>query len=226
MPSSQPQQEVLCPLSTVFEVVVMAASLGGIAALSEVLSALPADFPVPIIIVQHLQPGYKSHLVDILSRRTPLAVKWAEQGDCLCAGTVYIAPPDYHVVVMAPGIISLSQSPKVEFVRPSANPLFESVAACYKERAIAVILTGAGSDGADGVAAIKRYGGKVLVQNMRTARAFSMPRAALRTGCVDFTLSLRIIARALVSLVMVRGAAQFFCAKSRMMMEGNIPAYL
>ncbi|HCI79863.1 MAG TPA: chemotaxis protein CheB, partial [Ktedonobacter sp.] len=186
-------------------------SLGGIAALSEVLSALPANFPAPIIIVQHLQPFYKSQLDEILNRRTALTVKWAEQGERLCAGNVYLAPPDYHVMILPPGIIALSHSEKVQFVRPSANTLFDSVAAYYGERAIAVVLTGAGSDGASGVQAIKHCGGKVLVQNMRTSQAFGMPGAALKTGCVDFTLSLRIIARALVSLVMVNGASQFFC---------------
>ena len=199
-----------------FGVVVIASSLGGIAALSEVLSALPANFPAPIIIVQHLQPAYKSQLDEILNRRTPLHVKWAEQGECLCAGNVYLAPADNHVVIVPPGIVTLSHAEKVQFVRPSANPLFDSVAAYYGERAIAVVLTGAGSDGASGVQSIKYCGGKVLVQNMRTSQSFGMPGAALRTGCVDFTLSLRVIARALVSLVMVRGASQFFCPTSEM----------
>jgi two-component system chemotaxis response regulator CheB len=193
-----------------FDVVAMTASLGGIEALREVLSALPADFPVPIIIVQHLSPSYKSQLAEILSHRTPLYVKWAESRDRLRAGTVYVAPPDHHVVVTRPGLITLSQAPKVQFARPSANLLFESVATCYRERAIAVILTGAGSDGARGVRAIKRFGGRVLVQDMSTSKAFSMPDAALRTGCVDFALSLRTIAHALVTLVMVKGAAELF----------------
>lgn len=205
-----PQGEMYS-LTNPFGVVVIASSLGGIAALSEVLSALPANFPVPIIIVQHLQPTYKSQLAEILDRRTPLHVKWAEQGEYLCPGFVYLAPPDYHTLVISPGIITLSHSEKVQFVRPSANPLFDSVAASYGERAIAVVLTGIGSDGASGVKSIKYCGGKVLVQNRRTAQSFGMPGAALKTGCVDFTLSLRIIARALVSLVMVRGASQFFC---------------
>jgi two-component system chemotaxis response regulator CheB len=91
-----------------------------------------------------------------------------------------------------------------------ADVLFESVARCYRERALAVVLTGAGNDGAKGVQAIKHQGGRVLVQNMNTSKAFNMPRAALRTGCVDFSLSPRTIAHALVTLVMVKGAAQLF----------------
>jgi two-component system chemotaxis response regulator CheB len=193
-----------------FDVVAMTASRGGIQALSQVLSTLPSDFPVPIIIVQHLQPTYESKLAELLNRSTPLSVKWAESGDYLRAGTVYVAPPDHHLVVTEPGIITLSQAPKVQFVRPSANLLFESVAICYRERAIAVVLTGTGRDGAKGVQAIKRFGGRVLVQNMSTSKAFGMPSAALKTGCVDFALSLRAIPHALLTLVMVKGAAELF----------------
>ncbi len=207
--STSSHQPGVCP-STSFDVVVIAASLGGIQALSTVLSALPADFPVPIIIVQHLSPHHESHLAEILQSRTPLAVKWAESRETLQAGTVYVAPPDTHVLVNKPGVLTLSKTARVQYARPSANLLFESVARCYQGRAIAVVLTGAGRDGADGVRAIKQFGGTVLVQNCRTSQAFSMPYAAMKTGCVDFVLSLRVIASALVSLVMVRGAAQFF----------------
>lgn len=197
-------------ISTTFDVVVITASLGGIQALSQVFSVLPASFPVPIIIVQHLSPHYKSYLVEVLRHHTRLHIKWAQSGEAMQAGIVYVAPPDFHVLVNTPGILTLTQTPKVQFTRPSANPLFESVATCYRERAIAVVLTGMGRDGANGVQAIKQAGGTVLVQNFRTSQAFSMPQAALKTGCVDFTLSLRAIAPALISLVMVRGAAQFF----------------
>lgn len=206
---SEPKPSIFCA-PTAFDIVVITASLGGIQALSQILSSLPAVFPIPIIIVQHLSPLYKSHLVEVLRHRTFLHVKWAESGESMQAGVVYVAPPDFHVLVRTPGILTLTQTPKVEFTRPSANPLFESVATCYRERAIAVVLTGAGKDGANGVQAIKATGGRVLVQNFRTSQAFSMPQAALKTGCVDFALSLRAIAPALVSLVMVSGAAQFF----------------
>jgi two-component system chemotaxis response regulator CheB len=196
--------------ATPFDVVVIAASLGGMQALSEVLSALPASFPAAIIIVQHLSPDYKSYLVEILQKRTPLFVEWADMGTSIRAGHVYVAPPNFHVLIKTLGILTLTQTPKVQFTRPSANPLFESVAACYRERAIAVVLTGAGDDGAGGIRAIKEAGGRTFVQNRHTARAFSMPQAALKTGCVDFALSLNAIAPALVAFTMVRGAAQLF----------------
>src|ERR687892_2642246 len=104
-------------------------------------------------------------MADILSRRTPLQVKQAEEGDRLCAGTVYIAPPNRHLLVNPDGTLSLSQSELVHFLRPSADLLFESVAASYRERAISVVLSGTGSDGSMGVKAIKKMGGTVVAQD-------------------------------------------------------------
>lgn len=202
--------ESVCPPSAPFDIVVMAASLGGIQAVSSVLSALPVEFPVPIILVQHLSPHSRSHLVEVLAHRSHLPVVWAESGICLQAGHVYVAPPDWHVLVTSAGTLMLTQTPRVQYTRPSANPLFESVAQHYRERAIAVVLTGLGSDGAGGVQAIKAAGGRVLAQSLRTAYAVGMPKAALLTGCVDFALSLHVLAPALVAFVMVQGAAQFF----------------
>jgi two-component system chemotaxis response regulator CheB len=191
-----------------FDVVVMTASLGGIQATIQVLSNLPANFAVPIILVQHLLPTAESHLVELLEKPTPLSVKWAQSRECLRAGTVYVAPPDRHVLVSKLALLTLSRAPVEQFVRPSANVLFESAANCYRERALAVVLTGAGSDGARGVQAIKQQGGRVLVQNRKTCRAFSMPNAALKTGCVDFALSLHAIAPA---LVMRSNSVHFSC---------------
>jgi two-component system chemotaxis response regulator CheB len=179
-----------------FDVVVIAASLGGIQALCHVLSHLPADFPVPIIVVQHLLATAESQLAELLDRRTPLSVQWAQSRDWLQAGTVYVAPPNRHVLVNKPGLLTLSQAPEEQFVRPSANLLFASAARCYKERTLAVVLTGTGRDGARGVQAIKQQGGRVLVENWNTAQAFGMPSAALQTGCVDLTLSLHAMAPA------------------------------
>jgi two-component system chemotaxis response regulator CheB len=139
-----------------FDVVAVAASAGGLKALSLVFSMLPPDFPAAVVVVQHLDPRHRSLMADILSRRTPLQVKQAEEGDRLRPGTVYIAPPDRHLLVNPDGSLSLSQSELVHFVRPSADLLFESMAASYKERSIAVVLTGSGSDGTMGVQAVKK----------------------------------------------------------------------
>jgi len=184
-----------------FDVVALAASAGGLTALSRVLSALPSDFPAAVAVVQHLDPRHRSLMADILSRRTSLRVKQAEEGDVLTPAMVHIAPPNRHLLVNPDGTLSLSQSELVHFVRPSADLLFESVAASHKDRAIAVVLTGTGSDGAMGVQAIKKMGGTVIVQDEKTSQFFGMPAAAIQTGNADFILPLDEIASALVTLV-------------------------
>ena len=185
-----------------FDIVALAASAGGLKALSRVLADLPADFPAALVVVQHLDPRHRSLMADILSRRTPLQVKQAEEGEQVCPATVYIAPPNRHLLVNSDGTMSLTQSELVHFLRPSADLLFESVAASYRDRAIAVVLTGTGSDGAMGVQAIKKMGGTVLAQDETTAEFFGMPSAAIQSGSVDFVLALDEIPAALVTLVM------------------------
>lgn len=185
-----------------YDIVALAASAGGLNALSQVLSDLPADFAAAVVVVQHLDPRHRSLMADILSRRTPLTVKQAQEGDLLTKGTVYIAPPNRHLLVNPDGTLSLSQSELVHFVRPSADLLFDSVAASYKDKAIAVVLTGTGQDGVMGVQAIHKMGGTVIAQDEETSEYFSMPHTAIKTGTVDFVLPLSEIAPALVSLVM------------------------
>lgn len=183
-------------------VVAIAASLGGLQAISEILSALPSDFPAAITVVQHLYPHYPSYMADILSRCTPLTVLQASSGDQLRPGTVYIAPPNKHLLVNWDGTLSLSNLEKVNFVRPCADLLFESVATSFKERAIGVVLTGRGCDGARGVQAIRKMGGMVLTQSEATCKCFSMPSFAIDTGSVDLILPLNQIAFALETLIM------------------------
>ena len=190
-----------------FDIIALAASAGGLTALSRVLAALPADFPAVIVVVQHLDPRHRSLMADILSRRTPLRVKQAEEGEQISPATVYIAPPNRHLLVNPDGTLSLSQSELVHFLRPSADLLFESVAASYRERAIAVVLTGTGSDGAMGVQAIKKMGGTVIAQDEESAEFFGMPSAAIHSGSVDFVLPLDEIPTALVTLV-IKGESE------------------
>jgi two-component system chemotaxis response regulator CheB len=185
-----------------FDIVAVAASAGGLTALGQILSGLPAEFPVPILIVQHLDPRHRSLMVEILEKRTPLNVEQAKDKVPVAPGTIYIAPPDYHLLVDADGTLALSHSELVHFVRPSADLLFESVAASYRERAIAVVLTGTGRDGSMGVKAIKTMGGTVVVQDEETSEFFGMPGAAIETKSVDFVLPLNDIAPALIALVM------------------------
>lgn len=182
-------------------VVALAASVGGLPALQTLLGALPADFPAAVVVVQHICPDVPSLMADILSHHTLLKVKQVEDGEPLLAGVVFIAPPDHHLLVNAEGTLSLSQSPRVHFVRPSAEPLFKSVAVVFKERAIAVVLTGGGSDGSEGVQIIKQMGGTVIAQDQASSEIFGMPQAAIATGCVDFVLPLDQISRTLVEMV-------------------------
>jgi two-component system, chemotaxis family, protein-glutamate methylesterase/glutaminase len=189
------------PRSRAFEIVALASSAGGLNALAQVLSALPEGFPVAIVVVQHTDPRHHSYLAEILGRRTRLHVCPAAAGDRLVPGTVFVAPPDHHLLVEAGGTLRLVQTERVHFVRPSADRLFGSVAESFGPRAIAVVLTGTGSDGADGVRAIKQGGGTVVVQDASSAEHFGMPGAAIKTGCVDRVLPLDRIAPALIHLV-------------------------
>src|SRR5262249_50788911 len=156
-----------CPWSTVafvafpraaFDVAALCASAGGFNALRAVLSDLPGDFPAAIVVVQHLDPRHRSVMAELLTRRSALDVRQAAEGYTIAPGCVLIAPPDRHLLVNGDGSVSLTQTQLVHFVRPSGDLLFESVAASYAERALCVVLTGTGSDGAQGVAAIKKMG--------------------------------------------------------------------
>jgi two-component system chemotaxis response regulator CheB len=189
-----------------FAAVAIATSAGGLTALARVLGSIPGNFPVPIVVVQHLDPRHRSLLAQILSRRTELTVAEAIDGESLRPGRVYVAPPDRHLLINADGTTSLTATELVHFVRPSADLLFESVAASYRERAIAVVLTGSGSDGAMGVRAVKSMGGTVIAQDEASSEFFGMPGAAFKTGATDFILGLDEIPLALVALVMPDGA--------------------
>ena len=185
----------------------MAASAGGLNALSVILGGLPAGFPAAVAIVMHISPDHQSILAEILSRRTHLTVKQAHTGDILCPGSVFVAPPNHHLFVARGGRLKLSSSSarKVHYARPSAEPLFASVAAVYKESAVAVVLTGGDGDGSFGVQIIKDHGGKVIAQDRPTSLDFSMPETSIKTGDVDFILPLDEIAAKLIELV---GAGQ------------------
>ncbi len=179
----------------------IASSAGGVSALGQILRALPADFNVIVVCVQHLDPRHRSLMPQVVGRRSAMPVYQATDGMEVEFGHVYLAPPDRHMLINGDGTVSLTHTELVNFVRPSADLLFESVAAAYGERAIAVVLTGAGKDGSMGVTAIKKRGGTVIVQDESTSEFFGMPSAAIRTGVVDFVLSLDEIPAALMTLV-------------------------
>jgi two-component system chemotaxis response regulator CheB len=184
-------------------VIAMAASVGGLKALSVILGGLPKDFPAAITIVMHVSPEHKSLLAEILNSRTHLEVREAHTGDTLCHGSVFVAPPNHHLLVAEGGRLELSSASaeKVHFARPSAEPLFASVAEIYKKDAIAVVLTGGDGDGSFGVKIIKEKGGMVIAQDRPTSQDFSMPETSIKTGDVDFILALDKIAPKLIELV-------------------------
>lgn len=187
--------------NTHYDVVALAASAGGLNALTEVLSNLPVNFPAAVLVVQHIEPHRKSLLADILSRKSPMPVQQAEDGVRMEPGIVYIAPPDHHMEVEQDGRLHLNQDARVNFSRPAIDPLIESMAAIYQDRIIVVILTGMGSDGSRGISAVKAYGGEVIVQDLESSKFTGMPDAAIRTGNVDLVLPLDAISSAIVSLV-------------------------
>jgi two-component system chemotaxis response regulator CheB len=181
-------------------VIGIAASAGGLNALSRLIGALPPTLNAAIVILQHLSSTHPSHLADILGRRTRLQVKQAASRDRLRAGAVFTAPPGVHLLVDREGNLSFSHRPAVNFVRPAADRLFESLAESFGPRAIAVVLTGTGHDGARGAQMVKRAGGKVIVQDEATSEFFGMPGAAIHAGQVDMILPLEQIAPALEQL--------------------------
>ncbi len=184
-----------------FDIVAIAASAGGVTALTVVLGRLPGDFGAVVVIVQHVDPRHRSLMPQVIGRRTALPVFHAEDGMHLERDHVYLAPPDEHLLINRDGTVSLAHTELVNFVRPSADLLFESVAAAYGERAIAVVLTGSGHDGSIGVTAIKQRGGTVIAQDEASSEFFGMPSAAIKTGAVDFILSLDEIPPALITLL-------------------------
>jgi two-component system, chemotaxis family, protein-glutamate methylesterase/glutaminase len=206
-----PQHHIFSQFPNIaFNVVALAASMGGIPALRTILSTLPADFPAAILVVQHLSPNFPSQLPEVLNQRTMLTVKPAATGDVLRPGTVYVAVPARHLLVQPNGTLLLSDAPKMNFVRPAADKLFMSMATTYKSRAIAVMLTGNGSDGALGVLSIKKQGGIAIAQDEATSEFFGMPGAAIAIGQVDFVLPLEAIAAKLLQLVTSEAVAKAF----------------
>ena len=182
------------------EVVVMGGSAGGFKAFSAILSALPLDFPLPVLVVQHLCPGddglFARHLASTvkLPLIEPCDKQWIKQGH------VYVAPANYHMLVEQKGTIALSVDAKVNWSRPSIDVLFESAALAFGGRAIAVLLSGANADGAAGMQKIKEAGGLTIVQDPATAEYPVMPQAAIDSGAGDEVLSVEQIGWRLIEL--------------------------
>ncbi len=181
------------------KVVVVGTSLGGLSALKVVLSGLPREFPLPIVIVQHRGKTADDALTNLLGAETLLSVSEPNDKEALEPGHVYVAPADYHLLV-EPGSLALSTEAPVNCSRPSIDVLFESAAEAYGSSVVGVVLTGANQDGARGSARIKERGGVVLVQDAATAEGSAMPTAAIAATNVDKVLPLSEIPTVLADL--------------------------
>ena len=183
-----------------FGVVLIAVSADGLATLGRLLSGLPGDFPAAVVVVQHLDPQHGSLATRILDCPPAMTTKLVIDGDILSPGTIFIAPPNYQLLVNADGSLSLSPSELVRFVHPSTDLLFESAAARLKDRVVIIVLTGSVSNGATGIRAIKNMGGRVIVQDEALFEFIDMPTAAVDSAWIDASLPLEEIPAALVAL--------------------------
>ncbi len=187
-------------MSTQFEIIVVGTSTGGLKALQALLSGLPADFPLPVVIVQHRGKDSETGLCDFLRAVSSLPVSEPEDKEPVLCGRAYLAPRDYHLLIENRSFALSTESP-VGFARPSIDVLFESAADEYGERAVGVILTGANRDGARGLESIKSRGGLTLVEDPGTAACREMPDAALAKTRADWILPLPEIAQRLQQLI-------------------------
>ncbi|WP_299728464.1 chemotaxis protein CheB [uncultured Endozoicomonas sp.] len=173
--------------------IVIGASAGGINALGFLFSELEEDFPFPLLVTKHVGAKDDGGALRVLARQSSLPVRLARDKDAIMAGTILLAPAGYHMQVEESGVISLNMEPPVAFVRPSIDVLFQSAARVYEHALVAIVLTGANSDGADGIRAVKDFGGTTVVQCPDSSMISTMPQASLGTGCVDYQLPLEEI---------------------------------
>ncbi len=186
------------PAKDSYRAAVIGVSSGGLEALAVILAQLPASFPIPVLVVQHLQPDSDAFLAEYLNGCSPVAVKMADEKEALRPGWVYLAPPNYHLLVEEDETLSLSVEERVNYARPSIDVLFESAADAYGPELIGIILTGGSRDGSQGLKRIKERGGLTVVQDPATAQAKVMPEEALAVTKVDHVLALEEIGPFLV----------------------------
>ncbi len=180
--------------------VAIAASTGGPAALNRIFSELPGNFPAPILVVQHMAKGFMDGCASWMNGNSSLHIKVAEDGETLMSGTVYLAGDDRHLGVSDRSTLYYSQADPIGSFRPSGTYLFESVAKAYGPSALALVLTGMGSDGVAGLKAVKEAGGWIMAQDQDSSVIFGMPGEAIKTGYTDLILSLAEIAPRLMEM--------------------------
>jgi two-component system, chemotaxis family, protein-glutamate methylesterase/glutaminase len=186
------------------EVVAVAASTGGPTALQQVVSGLPAGFPASVVIVQHIPRGFTKSLAERLDARSAIPVREAKDGDAVAPGVILIAPAGIHTRLVRRGgavAVTLDEEPRDTLHRPSADVLMASVAEVYRERAVGVVLTGMGSDGTEGLRAIRGAGGYTLAESEETCVIYGMPKAAFEAGVVDRAVPLDRVAGEILAAV-------------------------
>ncbi len=183
-----------------YEAIVIGLSSGGMNAMKIMFSFLPKDFNTPIIIVQHIGARSGSQLIKLLNDKSNLSIKEADEKEKIENGIVYIAPPNYHLMIERDKTFSLTVDERVNFARPSIDVLFESAAEAYKNKLIGVILTGSSSDGTVGIKKIKDYGGLAIAQDPKTAESAYMPASAIAAIKPDYILSLEDIIKLLIKI--------------------------
>jgi two-component system, chemotaxis family, protein-glutamate methylesterase/glutaminase len=187
-----------------YKAIVMGGSAGGFEALSVILSSLPSDFDLPVLVVQHLHAGDAGSFARHLARATRLTVVEPCDKERIARGRVYVAPANYHMLVEQNQTIALSVDEKVNWSRPSIDVLFESAARAFGESMIAVILSGASADGAKGMLAVRKAGGLTIAQDPASAGIPVMPKSAIDAGGVGEVLGLEEIGQRLIELATMR----------------------
>jgi len=189
------------------KVVVIGSSTGGPRALHELIPALPSDLPATVLLVQHMPSGFTKSLAGRLANFAQIEVKEAEANDELRAGLALVAPGDYHLCVSNGDRVRLTREPPKHGLRPAVDVTMEAAAKMYRNRCIGVVLTGMGSDGTDGAGMIKRFGGKVIVQDQSTSAVYGMPRSVIEAGYADRVVLLPHMAQEIAELCLEEPAA-------------------
>jgi two-component system chemotaxis response regulator CheB len=172
-----------------YDAIVIGASAGGLHALISILTPLPANYPIAVIVVQHRAKDERSLLEEVMRHKCHIGIKQADEKEAIQPGFVYFAPPNYHLLIESNGTFSLSYDAPVNFSRPSIDVLFETAADVFKKKLLGIILTGANKDGAEGMKKIRASGGTTIAQQPGTAEYPEMPQAAISTGAIQHILT-------------------------------------
>ncbi|MDB5255903.1 MAG: CheB methylesterase [Chitinophagaceae bacterium] len=183
-----------------YEAIVIGTSAGGLSALTALLSILPSYYSLPIIIVQHRSKDHQNLLEEVLQSKCLIKIQQAEEKESILAGVVYIAPPNYHLLIERDYTFSLTSDEPVNYSRPSIDVLFESAALVYANKLIGIILTGTNRDGSEGMSVIKQYAGLTIAQDPKEAEFPAMPLAAIQAHVIEQVWQLAEIQKFLINI--------------------------